>query len=1160
MKRYKRAFFRYTLIVGTLLSLAACADTYWDDMEARPIRLTANRAFSATRAATDIQGPVFDAGEDVNVFITVSSGGTEMPANDAGTTPGDPIVFKTSADKGGYNDLTAKNASETPYYPLGDDSKADKIYAAYPSSVTRDQTTFTVQYDQTDDADYKASDLMLATPVLDHAKNKEVIPLHFEHQMAKLIISAIGDPGITMDGTITIGSTDGPHNGAGVYRQADMSLADGELTKDGVTGDYVLGDRGSIVMSNGGAVLIPPQEVTTADFIIVYGHTSSDATSRPCYFGLAQKKFEAGKVYKLNLAIGMDNFDDVVEISGWTEEYGELTVTPSGGYQGVSIDDMESVTYNGKEHKPTPKVYYGTVDKIQLTEGQDFIYNYVENVNAGNAQVLVIGQNYYAGLAAVNGFTIKKALASINFPENSDKTNVPFELDGELAAVKVENTGDGVVTYTAADEASAEKISVDPVDGTVKIQNIGTATVRATAADGQNYYYTEDTKTDTYSVEIIAKPATKDNFRVTYEPEYFTYNGEVQELTALQVVDVNNEIVLANGIDYEATLTDSKDVGNAILTIKGKKNYNAEFTVEIPVRVATPTITVDETALCIGIHKNTAPKNRRKTRVATTEDWASAKLRYSLSPTSQVTSNDYVTINEHGLITGLSAGTTTVYVDVDADDSGKGNWNAATQKSYEVTVVSSDFNFELERDASGKLVTLAGTNAWNKGVPKGGHTEWVCPASGIWQLDCYGAQGAGTPDRWKELNGTTVTPINKCQGGRGAHIAGRIWLKKGQILHVVVGEKGRCFLPGEKRTQSQVPDGQYELCQYAWNGGANFVWGLHAGPRGVNTVGSKMATNSDGSADNLTCGGGGATDISLDFGTYTGGNNMILGGRSSRSVAVDSLAWKSPQHLYSRIIVAGGGGGALYYVNKGEDGYGDGGNGGGADTNWKGGDGVFNDNGQGGELDRGGWGGVVVHWYYNYGTYPGTSTNYFRLGQATFHYEASIYDDGPYAGGYSCLDGMFGEGGGYTYQIQGDGCGGGGWYGGGPGGEMGPNGSGAGGSSFLWTNKVSVGGRTLASYYDVTSSVKSSAYVTDATTPATVSAGGGGNPEFFNAPSLKYPAYVPGNSKYKANYNTSDNTSTGFPYFTEVVTADAGAHAGDGKAVITAYEIDDVQP
>lgn len=1089
MKTYRKYIYRYVLTLGTMLLLTACADTYWNDIEEKPINLMASRAFNATRAATDIQGAVFDANEDVNVFITVSSNGTLVSANDAGTPAGDPIVFKTSAaDASGKNKLTPKNTNETPYYPLGDGALANAIYAAYPTSVGKDDETFTVQYDQTSDRNYKNSDLMLATPILNHAKNNEVIPLPFEHKMAKLIISAIGDPGITMDGTLILGSTEHDGNGSGVYRTVGISVPDGDFATSGAPATPILSDKGSIVMSNGGAVLIPPQEVTTADFIVVTGHTSTDPTPRECRFALAQKKFEAGKVYKLNLAIGMDNFTDAVQITGWTDDYGELTVTPSGGYQGVSIEDMDPVTYNTKEHKPKPKVYYGTIEKIRLTEGQDFIYSYVDNVNAGNAQVLVIGQNYYAGLAAVNGFTINKALASINFPENSDKTDVPFEIDGELAAVKANNTGDGIVTYSAADEASAQKVGVDPVDGTLTIQNIGTATIKATAADGQNYYYTSDTKSDTYSVTIIAKPASETTLNVIIDTgntivsanaggkpakDYFVYNGEEQVLSSLIVTDGEN--TLAQGLDYDFELTNSKDVGYATLKITGKKNYNAEFTVDIPVYVATPTITVDETTLTMGIHKNTAPKTRRKSRVATTQEWAKNYLRYT--PADE----DIVTINEHGLITGLKAGTTTIYVDVDADDSGKGNWDAAVQKSFQVTVVNSDFTFELERNSSGVL------SKYDNGIPVGGLTEWECPASGYWQLDCYGAQGAGTPASWRNAaNTATVTPVNRGLGGRGAHIAGRVYLKKGQILYVIVGEQGRNILPGESRTETQLPksstwpNNQYfELCGYAWNGGGNSLWG------GIEH--SSYRYNVLDKVNFPISGGGGATDISLKMGTYTGSPYMKgykKDGTYAAHVsgtAIDSMCWKSAEHLYSRIIVAGGGGGAIYYDSASDGkGFGDGGDGGA----YVGGDGLFNDHGNGGTLSSGGMGGIKYHKESDGTLYNGRDQRY-------------IYLDGPQDGGMSGMDGMFGEGGYFTCICEGNGCGGGGWYGGGSAGQAGPNGSGGGGSSYLWCND-------LASYYP----------------------------------------------------NSTHKPSTEF-YLTEVI-ADKGARAGDGKAMITAVELDDV--
>lgn len=1145
-KKYRTTVCRKLLMLTAALTVCGCAD-YVDveDIEGKPIRLSVKNAYDVTRAATDIQGPVFDAGEEVNVFIT----GTSSLHTTAEHIGDYPTVFTTVAAVNNENGLTPP-VNKTPHYLEGASSKAT-ISASYPTSVLPETTTFTVAYDQTEDADYKQSDLMLVKP-FSHDKNNEVVKLPFQHKMAKLIISAIGDPGVTMDETITLGSTTGEGNGAGIYRTADISVANGDFaTGFSFETNAGLSNRGPIVMTNGGAVLIPPQTVNTADFIIVTGHTNADPSARECRFSLINKTFEAGKVYKLTLAIGPDNFTTAESITGWTSDYGELTLMPSGGYQGVSIEEMEAVTYTGENFEPKPTVWYGTTDKIQLREGstKDFIYQYVDNKNAGNAQVLVIGQNYYAGLAAVQGFTIKQASGKISFPEGTvrdgdDHTGIEFELNQQLDAIKATNTGDGVVTYSAENESggSTDVINVDPVDGTVVIQNIGTAYVRATTPagrniSGQNYYYTDGTNqtqvnnTDRYKVVVKAKPATEQTLHVSYDTgnttvvsdaggkaanQYFVYNGTVQELSTLIVTD--GEYTLVRDIDYEAVLSNSQNVGNAKLTITGKKNYNANFEINIPVKQATPTITVNETDLTMGIHQNTAPVSRRKTRTATTQDWAAASLTYTSSNT------DVLTVSNRGVITGVSAGDAYVYVDVTADASGKNNWVAATRKQFKVTVVNSDFDFELSK-TNGKVNynnVTAGTinNTTKRMLYSAAHSTWTCPASGTWQLDCWGAQGANTPSKWIANGGVEgynkgveVTPLNRGMGGRGAHIAGRVYMKKGQVLHVVVGEQGRVIFPGEKRDQTQVPSGKYELCGYAWNGGANVLWGGYQS-NGINT--SNSATYE---VDYPLAGGGGATDMSLDYGTYSGGKNMALGNRSSITEAVDSLAWKSPKHLYSRIIVAGGGGGGLYYDSPGDGkGFGDGGDGGA----YQGGDGLFNDHGNGGELDHGGYGGVVYSYWINNDADTRTNTPT----------KAAVYDDGPYAGGWSCSDGMFGEGGYYTCTPEGNASGGGGWYGGGAAGQSGANGSGGGGSSYLWTS-------TLAKYYTTNSTMKSKA-----------------NVDFFNAPATIQPDYWPGNTKYKSNYNTTDNTSTGFPYLTEV-TADKGARAGDGKAMITAIELDD---
>ena len=1158
MKRYIASALGSLLSAAAVISLNACAD-YVDveDVEGKPIRLAAGRAFDPTRAATDIQGPVFEAGEKVNVFIK----GTSSTQTDAVAIGDYPTEFTTSAAVNDKNELTPPSG-ETPHYLIGSSSEIT-VTAAYPNTVVSTTTDFTVKYDQTSDDDYKASDLMLVKPVT-HSKSDEIINLPFQHKMAKLIISAIGDPGITMDGTLTIGSTTDAGEGSGVFRTVNISVENGDYAAPlDYTSNAHLSNKGSIVMSNGGAVLIPPQTVTTADFIVVTGHTNADPTTRKCHFAINTKKFEAGKTYKLTLAISEDNFTTPETITGWTNDYGELTLMPSGGYKGVSIDAMEAVTYSGDYFTPKPTVWYGTLDKIQLREGatKDFIYNYVDNKNAGNAQVLVIGQNYYAGLAAVQGFTIQKAPGKVFFPEGTvrdgdDHTGIEFELNKSLDAIKAQNTAlsnttkkaDGEITYSAEGEtpgSSTDVISVDPIDGTVVIQNIGTAYVRATTPSGlisgQNYYYTDGTgdtqvnNTDRYKVVVKAKPATETTLHVSFDTgntitssedaatgkatnQYFVYNGQEQRLASLTVSD--GEFTLAQGTDYDYTLTNNKDRGNAVLTITGKKNYNAEFTVNVPIYQAQPTITVDLADLTMGIHQNTAPKNRRKSRVATTESWASTNLKYSLSSsssgysydsTNKIYSNDVLSVNQNGLITGLSEGTATIYVDVLADASDKENWKAATQKSFTVTVVNSDFDFNLYRNGSGNVTynyATSGTlnTSTKRVVYSAAYSQWICPASGIWQLDCYGAQGASTPPNTKK-DGTGIVCLNRGKGGRGAHIAGRIYLKKNQVLYVTVGEQGRNVYQGETRNQTQVPSGKYELCEFAWNGGGNVLWGGYQS-RNLNT--SNASTYA---VVYPISGGGGATDISLNYGTYAGGKNMV-GYNANTPVA--ALAWKSPQHLYSRIIVAGGGGGALYYASPNEAGYGDGGDGGA----FEGRDGLFNDHGNGGALDHGGFGGLIKnYWIAN------------NSGTTITPTEGAVYDDGPYAGGWSGSDGMFGEGGYYTCTPEGNGCGGGGWYGGGAAGQSGQNGTGGGGSSYMWTS-------SMAKYYTTASSMKT-----------TYSAA---NVSFFDAPSAKYPDFVPTTDTGSSNY---------IPYFSEKpeeVIADAGARAGDGKAMITAVELEDV--
>ena len=506
MKKYTSSIYKYILLLGAVTSLTTCAEYDLEsDQDEKPIRLVAGREYDPTRAVvtTDLQGPVFDAGETVNVWISGKSDDNPTTTEHPGLWPiGDqPTRYTTSAAVNGKNTLLLPNSSPQPYYFTGSNSMAH-IFAAYPANddvnVTPAMTTFTVKYDQTTERAYKNSDLMFAT--LDHDKTAGAISLPFKHKMTKLIVTAVADGDVTIDDVITIGS---------IQRSVDIDVEKGDFAysaeapttiplSDENADDYT---KRKITILNGGAAVFPPQHLESAvEFITVTGKKKEGNTwtNQTAKFNIIGKTFKEGRVYKINLHIGTTDFTPhpttgdphVSSITGWSEEYDELTVTPSGGYSSVNIADVDGhvtaetstsgaydedgyYVYSTDAQRspvpccPKPTVTYGD-EEILMTEGVDFRYVYVDNVNAGNnAQVMVVGIGSYAGLAALKPFSIKRAKGKISFPENSDKTGdnaVTFNPDENIGFVSAINTGDGPVTYEVIKDGDDETTTCASVD------------------------------------------------------------------------------------------------------------------------------------------------------------------------------------------------------------------------------------------------------------------------------------------------------------------------------------------------------------------------------------------------------------------------------------------------------------------------------------------------------------------------------------------------------------------------------------------------------------------------------------------------------------------------------------------------------------------------
>lgn len=168
---------KFILLAAAALAFAACGRDEMDSWSGE-IRLSSSLDVqqTGTRAATDIQGDAFDAGESIDVYISENTDGA------VSTTYPQPLEYTTGA--GGV-----MNPSEQPYYPTS--GNGVNIYALYPSGTGE---SFTVEADQSADEAYKSSDLMYAS-INGVARTKEAVKLTFAHLLSKVTVKLAAGSG-----------------------------------------------------------------------------------------------------------------------------------------------------------------------------------------------------------------------------------------------------------------------------------------------------------------------------------------------------------------------------------------------------------------------------------------------------------------------------------------------------------------------------------------------------------------------------------------------------------------------------------------------------------------------------------------------------------------------------------------------------------------------------------------------------------------------------------------------------------------------------------------------------------------------------------------------------------------------------------------------------
>lgn len=1000
------------------MGLASCVDDL-SSFTQKQIQLTAGMAaptsetLATTRAGLNIQSTYFNPGEKINIYIK-GENGTEVCY---------PGQFTTEeVDKN--TKLNSLKYSDPLYYPVGDEKV--NIQAYYPAWVKNTDENFTVKYSQGSEQDYKDSDLMYAER-LNQEKTSGEVNLQFSHKLVKFVFNVEGD------GTgVTIGD---PY-----LTQVERAIKFDPVTGGVSNYDSDEKDLGNVLLDKGGAIIIPPQTIS-GKFIGIDMSSVRDGETRTgtAVFSLnSPRTLTGGKVYTVNIVLGHDNVsknldgtDYVYPITKWDEDAGVISIAPAGT-TGISVADVDDVTYTGDAFTPMPEVKFGEYRVLKspkdYPEDQaDYEYQYFNNTHGGKAIVLVVGKGDYMGFSVATSFTIKPDTAKLKYKSATDewlevdgneanKVTMTYVYNMKVDNPLVEDVGEASIVYNSSNTAVA---TIDKTTGVVTIVGIGTTTISAhresysdwTSADAQYELVVKkrdagsDTSGDIYvTLDQHGQTYVYDG-KTSWKPtvvvkEKYTENGETKETT----ISASHYTV-----DYPDPINASEEA-KVIVKFKEEDStpYSGSITKTYKIAKADPKLTVKTSEMYVALPTNTNVTEANRSRTVSCDF---GNVEYYFTPSggtelnSDLSQNAVATVsgtNTNLTITGKTAGDFKLTLKVSDND----NWVEDVEE-ITVHVVQSLFDYSYT----------------------GYSQRWVCPATGTYLLEVWGAQGGSA-------SGTKDTQVYTAQGGAGAKVEGKLALKKGDVLYVNVGQqgqmKGKGYCPygaGNEHTDKIAFGQDVRYLFRAWNGGGGIAWGL------TNATGTgKMWLTSD-----AVCGGGGATDISLDWKNY-----------NTNSVS-SNTDWNTPEHLLTRIIVAGGGGGAFYYST--EFGVANGTSGGAWEAGTMTITTTMTDPGEGGKLNRGGKGAIA-------------SSDTERTTAQGAKYTALI-DTRP--SGWSGSDGIFGDGGYFYCPSEGGGAGGGGWYGGGSAGQHSANGSGAGGSSYAWTS-------SLASHYPKASSLANTTY------------------------------------------------------------------------------------
>ncbi|MBQ4386923.1 MAG: fimbrillin family protein [Prevotella sp.] len=526
--------YQMTALAAALLLCGCASDEAGRDVKV-PIGLSVG-VEQITRAGISIQETQFESGQSIYAFF------------DGEKTTISHAVYETSDDNGSTTTAT------TPYFKQGESSAT--VYAYYPSSkMDETKTSFTVENDQTGDANYKKSDLMYATGSVDKDGVTATASLTFNHMLSKVIVTVNAVNGVSKIKKVRI---------VGGSRTIDMTAkacALGTTLSDAIDAT----DEGCVKMyedetgaaSISCAAILPPQSLSGSNDFIKIETDLGWATYQ------IAKTMVSGNAYSLTLNVSAAAVGTTTTITAWNS-VNSLTVN-TGSDGAVQIGDIADYTYDGNPKTPTPTVSYsGTT----LTKDTDYELHYIKNINAGTATVLAICKGSYDGYGA-RSFTIRKADATV--------TTAP-----EANSLTYTGSAQALVTAGAAANGELQYSLAEDGDYTTTIPtgtNAGDYTVWYRVVGNANY---NDVAPQSIGV-TIGKAAGSISYATTALTKYVTDTGTslTNPLTATTGTGIGtvtysisgDDVCTLNATTGAITLNGNIGVATITATVTDGDNY-----------------------------------------------------------------------------------------------------------------------------------------------------------------------------------------------------------------------------------------------------------------------------------------------------------------------------------------------------------------------------------------------------------------------------------------------------------------------------------------------------------------------------------------------------------------------------------------------------------